>query len=68
MAKLNSFKPRKGVAKRFRVGARGRVKHARVGLGHLCSHKSGRRRRKLRRLATAPPCEERRVHQMLGLL
>lgn len=67
MAKPGAFKPNKGVVKRFKVTAKGKVKHGGVGLGHLCSHKPGKRRRKLRRPATCPPCEQKRVLQMLGL-
>lgn len=68
MAKPNAFKPNKGVRKRFKVTARGKVKRAQVGLGHLCSKKSGNRRRRLRRMATAPACEQARILKQLGLL
>ncbi|MEM7166852.1 MAG: 50S ribosomal protein L35 [Planctomycetota bacterium] len=67
MARLGKFKPNKGAKKRFRVSSSGKVKRGKVGLGHLCSHKSASRRRKLRRPATCPPCEEKRIHTMLGL-
>ena len=61
------FKPHKAIQKRIRLTASGKVKRRKVGLGHLCSHKSGARKRKLRRPAIAPAMEQKRVHQMLGL-
>lgn len=66
MARLNAFKPNKGAKKRFKVSSSGKVKRGKVGLGHLCSHKSASRRRKLRRAAVCPPCEQKRIKSMLG--
>lgn len=67
MARANAFKPNKGLKKRVRVTAKGKVKFARTGLGHLCSHKPAHRRRKLRRPGICPACEQKRVSKMLGL-
>ena len=60
------FKPHKGILKRVRITKTGKVKRAKVGLGHLCSHKSGARKRQLRRPAICPAPEQRRVLQMVG--
>ncbi|MCK6455352.1 MAG: 50S ribosomal protein L35 [Phycisphaerae bacterium] len=46
---MPKMKTHKGLKKRFRVSARGKVKHRRAFTGHLMSAKSGRRRRRLRR-------------------
>lgn len=58
-------KPHKGLQKRVRVTRNGKVKRRKVGLGHLCSTKSGGRKRKLRRPAICPKSEEKRARQML---
>lgn len=42
-------KTRKSVAKRFFRTARGKIRHACAGRGHLLSHKSRKRKRQLRR-------------------
>ena len=44
-------KTHKGIAKRFRVTARGKVMHHKAGKSHLLSHKPAKRRRNLRRTA-----------------
>ena len=46
---IDTVKTHKGSAKRFRVGARGRVKAAHSGAGHMKSGKSPKRRRRIRR-------------------
>ena len=43
------MKTHKGAAKRFRVGARGRVKVSSSCTNHLKSNKNAKRRRRLRR-------------------
>ncbi|MFH0953810.1 MAG: 50S ribosomal protein L35 [Verrucomicrobiota bacterium] len=48
MAKLK-HKTKKAIAKRFRRTARGKIKHASAGRGHLLCHKSRKRKRILRR-------------------
>jgi large subunit ribosomal protein L35 len=42
-------KTHKGTKKRFRLTARGKVKHRAAGTSHLASRKSKKRRRNLRR-------------------
>lgn len=41
-------KTHKGMAKRFKLTAKGKVKHRKAFRGHKLSHKNGRRRRRLR--------------------
>ena len=40
-------KTHKGLAKRVKVTARGKIKRGRAGGGHLMSHKSSKQRRKI---------------------
>lgn len=44
-------KTHKGLAKRVKVTARGKIKHRRAGAGHLMSGKNGTRRRRINRPA-----------------
>ncbi len=41
-------KTHKGLSKRVKVTASGKVKHSRTGGGHLLSHKSAKKRRSIR--------------------
>ncbi len=41
-------KTHKGMKKRFKLTASGKVKHRKAFRGHLLSHKSGQRKRQLR--------------------
>lgn len=41
-------KTHKGMKKRFKLTATGKVKHRKAFRGHLLSHKSGKRKRQLR--------------------
>jgi large subunit ribosomal protein L35 len=43
------MKTHKGVKKRFKVSANGKVSHKRCGSSHLNSHKSGKQIRRLRK-------------------
>ncbi|HON90276.1 MAG TPA: 50S ribosomal protein L35 [Sedimentisphaerales bacterium] len=45
-------KTHKGLAKRVKVSANGKVKHRKPGRGHLMSVKSAKRRRRIRRPST----------------
>ena len=45
---MPKMKSHKGMKKRFRVTARGKIKHKSANAGHLLSHKSGNRKRRLR--------------------
>lgn len=48
-------KTHKGVKKRFRVTATGKVKHRQAGTSHLASHKTHKRKRMLRGTGTLAP-------------
>ena len=49
---MPKMKTHKGLAKRVKVTARGKVTHKRAGTGHLMGSKSAKRRRFLRSPAT----------------
>jgi len=44
---MPKLKTHKGLAKRVKITASGKVKHKRAGMGHLMSGKSAKRRRRL---------------------
>lgn len=46
---MPKMKTHKGMAKRFKVTARGKVKYHRPGKSHLLSVKSGKRKRRMRK-------------------
>ncbi len=46
---MPKLKTHKGMKKRFKVSATGKVLHKRCGSSHLMSHKSGKRVRRLRK-------------------
>jgi large subunit ribosomal protein L35 len=48
-AAMPKLKTHKGMKKRFKVSATGKVSHKRCGSSHLMSHKSGKRVRRLRK-------------------
>jgi large subunit ribosomal protein L35 len=46
---MPKMKTHKGMKKRFKISATGKVSHKRCGSSHLMSHKSGKRVRRLRK-------------------
>ena len=66
---MPKLKTHKGIKKRFKVSATGKVSHKRCGSSHLMSHKSGKQVRRLRKKvhlkvsAEAPPDPQGRLHQ-----
>lgn len=46
---MPKMKTHKGIKKRFKVSATGKVSHKRCGSSHLMSHKSGKQVRRLRK-------------------
>jgi large subunit ribosomal protein L35 len=51
MSKIKA-KSHKGIKKRFKITATGKIKHKRAGSSHLNSHKSGKQIRRLRKKST----------------
>lgn len=61
-------KTHKGLLKRVKLTARGKAKKHKAGSGHLMSHKSGKRRRQLRKANTVAPCELKKIRRLAGLM
>ena len=57
---MPKLKTHKGLKKRFKVSATGKVTHKRCGSSHLNSHKSGKRIRRLRKKSTLNVARESR--------
>jgi large subunit ribosomal protein L35 len=49
---MPKMKTHKGMKKRFKISANGKVRHKRCGSSHLMSHKSGKQVRRLRKKTT----------------
>jgi large subunit ribosomal protein L35 len=64
---MPKLKTHKGMKKRFKISANGKVRHKRAGSSHLMSHKSGKQVRRLRKKsALSVAAETRRIrHAML---
>lgn len=59
---MPKLKTHKGMKKRFKISATGKVRHKPCGSSHLNSHKNGKRIRRLRKKATlANRAEARRI-------
>lgn len=58
-------KTHKGLAKRVKVTAQGKVKHKRAGAGHLMSGKDAKRRRRINSPATVAKSMASKVRQAL---
>ena len=59
-------KTNRGARKRVRVSKSGKVKFRHPFTSHLLSHKTGNRRRKLRRRGIAVVADAKKVLKMLG--
>lgn len=63
---MPKMKTHKGMKKRFKVSANGKVQHKRCGSSHLNSHKSGKQIRRLRKKSTLNvSAESRRIRHAL---
>jgi len=58
-------KTHKGTKKRFRLTAKGKVKHRSAGTSHLASRKSHKRKRMLRRTDVGDTVEVKRIQRAL---
>ncbi len=68
---MPKLKTHKGIKKRFKVSATGKVSHKRCGSSHLMSHKSGKQVRRLRKKSTLKVGAEayrmrKAIHQRVG--
>jgi large subunit ribosomal protein L35 len=63
---MPKLKTHKGMKKRFKVSANGKVSHKRCGSSHLMSHKSGKQVRRLRKKSTlSVAAEAKRIRYAL---
>jgi large subunit ribosomal protein L35 len=63
---MPKLKTHKGMKKRFKISATGKVSHKRCGSSHLNSHKSGKRVRRLRKASTLKvTAEARRIRNAM---
>ncbi|MDD4890711.1 MAG: 50S ribosomal protein L35 [Phycisphaerae bacterium] len=64
---MPKMKTHKGLTKRFKVTARGKVKHRRPGKSHLLSVKTGKRKRRLRKpLVVSLKAFTKKFRRMMG--
>jgi large subunit ribosomal protein L35 len=68
---MPKLKTHKGIKKRFKISANGKVSHKRSGSSHLNSHKSGKQVRRLRKKSVMKVSAEARrmrraVHEREG--
>lgn len=63
---MPKMKTHKGTKKRFRLTAKGKVKHRSAGTSHLASRMSHKRKRNLRRTDTVDTVECSKVRLVLG--
>ena len=63
---MPKMKTHKGLKKRIKVSARGKVRHRKANSGHLMSGKSGNRRRSLRQPGQLEGAIEKRIKIALG--
>lgn len=59
-------KTHKGLAKRVKITAKGKVKRRKSFKGHLLSSRNGKKIRQLRRTDLMPKAEAKKVRQALG--
>jgi len=62
----NKLKTHKGSKKRFRVTAKGKVKHRQAGTSHLATGMSPKRTRKLRGTTTVDKTMLKSIHRALA--
>ena len=59
-------KTHKGTKKRFRLTAKGKVKHRKSGTSHLAARMSQKRKRNLRGTGTVQEMEAKRIREALA--
>jgi large subunit ribosomal protein L35 len=59
------MKTNRSAAKRFKVTKNGKIKRGHSGSRHLLTHKSPKRKRRLRQTTVAHATDARRVHELL---
>jgi len=62
---MPKLKTRKAAAKRIWLTKRGKLKRFRIGTSHLMGHKSGKRKRQLRRPKSVAGVDQKVVRRLL---
>jgi large subunit ribosomal protein L35 len=62
---MPKMKTRKGVKKRFKLTAKGKIKRGRNFSNHLFTSKSSKRKRRLRKSALVHPSDVKRIKRAL---
>lgn len=62
---MPKMKTKKAAAKRYTITPRGKVKHKKMGLRHLLTKKSRKRKRHLRHSGLLSPAEVKRARRLL---
>jgi large subunit ribosomal protein L35 len=62
---MPKMKTHSGAKKRFKVTAKGRVKHKQAHKSHLLSHEATKRKRRLRGTKVVNPAQEKQVKSLL---
>jgi large subunit ribosomal protein L35 len=63
---MPKMKTHKASRKRFKVTANGKLKRSHAGKKHLNSHKTGKRKRHLRKPTVATPAFAKRYAKLMG--
>jgi len=63
---MPKMKTHKGVKKRFRATAKGKIKHRRAGTSHLNTRMTQKRTRHLRRTGVLEPADNKRLLEALA--
>lgn len=63
---MPKLKTHRGAAKRFKITAKGRVKHRRAFRNHILTKKSAKRMRQLKAMNVMKKGDERHVRRMLN--
>ena len=64
---MPKLKTHKGLKKRIKIGAKGKIKRSKAGKGHLLSGKSGRRKAHMRKKAGVSPAFSKIMKRALNL-
>ncbi len=65
---MPKMKTHRGAAKRFKLTASGKVKHAKAYRGHLLAKKTSKRKRRLRQSEVLSPADEKNMKRLLPYL
>ena len=62
---MGKLKTHKGVARRFKITANGKLRYAKPGRRHLLAHKKSRRMQKLRKPGEVSSVNEKKLRQLI---